>query len=92
MLDKAAGDQGESQNDVTATASDVGHHSEGIESQSDETLAVADVGQTLDNPIGQQGEGVDSINMESVTNQALILSDPEIDADALEYLTLMLDK
>ncbi|MBR8840901.1 MAG: hypothetical protein DSM106950_44815 [Stigonema ocellatum SAG 48.90 = DSM 106950] len=65
----------------------VGHNSESREGESDETLVATDIGQTLDNGVGHEGESVDSINMESVTNQVLILSHLEIDADALEYLT-----
>ncbi|MBR8840410.1 MAG: AAA family ATPase [Stigonema ocellatum SAG 48.90 = DSM 106950] len=97
-LDNGVGQQGESivrESEGTIAATDagqvldnhVGHNLESRECQSDETLAVTDIGQTLDNGAGHQGERVDSINMESVTNQVLILSHLEIDADALEYLT-----
>jgi|GEM_PF-5301545 len=98
ILDNSIGHQGEgieSQSDETVAVADVGQildksigqQGESTECQSDETVAVADIGHTLDNSVGQQGERVDCLDMESVTNQALILSDPDIDADALEYLT-----
>ncbi|MBR8840541.1 MAG: AAA family ATPase, partial [Stigonema ocellatum SAG 48.90 = DSM 106950] len=115
-LDNCVGHQGEGkldhQNDVTTTATDVGHNSLSMECQSDETLAATDIGhslsngvihqgecqndvittatdivQQLDNCVGHEGESVDGLDMESVTNQVLILSHLEIDADALEYLT-----
>ncbi|MBR8840827.1 MAG: AAA family ATPase, partial [Stigonema ocellatum SAG 48.90 = DSM 106950] len=65
----------------------VGHNSLSIERQSDETIAVTDIGQTLDNHVGHQGESVDGLDRSAVTNQVLILSDPLLDAEALEYLT-----
>ncbi|MBR8840903.1 MAG: AAA family ATPase, partial [Stigonema ocellatum SAG 48.90 = DSM 106950] len=98
-LDNGVGHQGEGkldcQNDLTTIATDVGqlldncagHQGLSIERQSDVTLAATDIGHSLDNCVGHEGESVDGLDMESVTNQVLILSHLEIDADALEYLT-----
>ncbi|MBR8840002.1 MAG: AAA family ATPase, partial [Stigonema ocellatum SAG 48.90 = DSM 106950] len=80
------------QSDETLAATDIGHSLDnGIgqqgEYQNDVITTATDIVQQLDNCVGHEGESVDGLDMESVTNQVLILSDLEIDADALEYLT-----
>ncbi|MBR8839505.1 MAG: AAA family ATPase [Stigonema ocellatum SAG 48.90 = DSM 106950] len=74
--------------DIGQTLSNVvGHCSQSPESQNDVITAANDIGQTLDNDAGHQGERVDDLDRSAVANQALILSDPLLDAEALEYLT-----
>ncbi|MBR8837474.1 MAG: hypothetical protein DSM106950_26550 [Stigonema ocellatum SAG 48.90 = DSM 106950] len=91
-LDNHVGHQGECQNDVITTTTDIGHTLDNHvghqgECQNDVITTATDIGHTLDNHVGHQGERVDGLDRSAVANQALILSDPLLDAEALEYLT-----